>query len=1236
MTSPKSADRASVLQAQAVTRRRFVAWLGAGAATVAAGPLLSGCTPDLDSVAGNDTNAGAGPETRTLQFSIPALPASMTSLVLGVQGAKYPLQAHTVQTRAQFAGANPLGVDTSQLTHFVTAPMPGNGIVEFSIWGTDSKAATAGIPVKQQVTWTGAAAGTEVFGQTPGNIYVGGGINIPQSALRTVITAAQHVKPLSEVYATDVRLAAFGINAVPDQVEAAMALFDLHDTPIDIAGKLVYKAPGVANLSPAGAAIVLSIINSNQQEMVGLANAVNTMLTNIGVYGSTDPQIANANGDPIYVSATGAPGTGPAANVFNPFLQDGTQYMGQTIPSEWTTALRTNLAQTAKTVMGQCQDALNLEQTQQGIQAGNGGNWVVSDGATPQVIPASQATELANKLGVARVGANPVTSWTVTPSGFNSGIKVELNGTPSPGSGGLHAGPGASPSPTPSPTGGGTNVPLRIYNNNELFYSIYAQMWQGNTQLSLGGANVNSNDYTGALGSIATVLVVLGVPIFDTNWTDITLPIAAGATKGQLLLCTLGSGTGWKDYFKDSNGNQLYSGSYSPPECTSANIFTAIVNLGLPFVMLLADAVGFSAISKLGSEIFDSEGPAIAAAMQPVLKALQGVQAFQGILDLFLVGQQMDAAITNWGSSSPTQLFVPLARLLMLILVQKALAPILTALLADEAAARIADAIPIVGEVYAGVALLADAATLMTSVCEVINLPFVTPIQVSGSYNSTVTIAKDPSDSTFPKTATSWTLQVQILGDGSLPAIQETSFSWQSVPNDGASFTQNVPSVPVGSMINYTIQFQDVNGWKVGAGSTGWIDNADISNLPSPTITISEIEPPMGSQTTFGLNATTQWDPDRSGGAGYTWSDQTTVPDTIQYQEQGSGKLALPAAGSLAVGTVTGRVGYVYKTEDGWLVNQVASTADPNSGAASTGTVYSAQPQLVYDGVGTLLTGGLNFLIEPYEDISGYLVRQVDLSQPDFGLVAVGSAPITVHGRLLGEVDGAALHPSGYVVAYNSTTGRMQSLRLPSTTYPLDMLPSDAQICDLPSPRVFGGTGNQTGARPGLVQQPVGIAMGLNGVVFVLEQGAQRIQAFNVTGSPTPYFTVGGNTQNPSYYLDLTKTIPNTKYLGIGVDGAGWIYVHGYQGDGSQVSDYGVSVFKADGTNVVQFATGVNASQFAVDYWRDLYTQDFGPMQQTSGGAYIGPSGVAQPAVSIWVPNTPPGPTASATAGKGQ
>ena len=141
------------------------------------------------------------------------------------------------------------------------------------------------------------------------------------------------------------------------------------------------------------------------------------------------------------------------------------------------------------------------------------------------------------------------------------------------------------------------------------------------------------------------------------------------------------------------------------------------------------------------------------------------------------------------------------------------------------------------------------------------------------------------------------------------------------------------------------------------------------------------------------------------------------------------------------------------------------------------------------------------------------------------------------------------------------------------------------------------------------------MAVGLNGIVLVLEQAANRIQAFDVRGNPTKYFF--------GKVIELLPPVASRR-----TPTSGCRSTARATSTRSPIGRWLGSVpvrrrlLHATGAHIFR-GSGVNGANFVVDYWRNVYTQNFAAMQQTSGGTYITPQGVAEPSTTVWIPDTP-------------
>lgn len=91
------------------------------------------------------------------------------------------------------------------------------------------------------------------------------------------------------------------------------------------------------------------------------------------------------------------------------------------------------------------------------------------------------------------------------------------------------------------------------------------------------------------------------------------------------------------------------------------------------------------------------------------------------------------------------------------------------------------------------------------------------------------------------------------------------------------------------------------------------------------------------------------------------------------------------------------------------------------------------------------------------------------------------------------HLDAVAVHPQGYVVGVDYGNHKMFTLRLPANA---------VDEADAPLAMPLSGEG----VREGLMYQPAAMTIAADGRILVLEQGNQRIQAFDVKGNPVPSF----------------------------------------------------------------------------------------------------------------------------------
>jgi sugar lactone lactonase YvrE len=264
------------------------------------------------------------------------------------------------------------------------------------------------------------------------------------------------------------------------------------------------------------------------------------------------------------------------------------------------------------------------------------------------------------------------------------------------------------------------------------------------------------------------------------------------------------------------------------------------------------------------------------------------------------------------------------------------------------------------------------------------------------------------------------------------------------------------------------------------------------------------------------------------------------------------------------------------------------------------------QPGIQYDLTTTNDGGGANFYIDssnPKSDANnpdgGFHIRHLELSstgnpQPVFPMRDGWS-----YGRFSIPMDRFAFHPSGTMFAISTGSDKIFRVALSLLPLPDRDAPADAQ-------------GAGSGQRDGLISRPAGIAVAHDGRVLVLEEGNNRVQAFDVTLNPVKCFSVAGSTQKLAT-MPLT-TPPGMKLLDLAVEQAGYIYVLSAANGGASPSDYRLDLYDPGGRFLVS-TTGVTAACIAVDLFRTLYTLNY--------ESFIA-GGLLQPSISMWLPPPPP------------
>jgi hypothetical protein len=676
------------------------------------------------------------------------------------------------------------------------------------------------------------------------------------------------------------------------------------------------------------------------------------------------------------------------------------------------------------------------------------------------------------------------------------------------------------------------------------------------------GLNTTNEVFVNMLGP---ELNLFGIPL---STTSVTVPISiptgpAGASSVLLLASGLGEG----------------SVNPNPDTLSPGKVMTIIFELTLPAVFVFLAAA--TAFTGLISALTSNPG------------------LLTGVLQVLLLLVADTVAAVDYDSPKA---FENLGVALGAAIAKAAVAGALQAFLGRYVAGgQLCNAVPVVGQAASAIAAVGLAAQITVAAVDVSLSPPTYVYEVNLVHAVCVTILPDPDDpGQFPATAT--TMTTTAVFDGGTPWVQKQAVGQTD------QIVVTFPNVPAGGNVTVNVGFYSDDGFLVGNGTVGPVPNTATEATLPLCIQITELKVPLTNTTTYshkriivlGTDGTHQW-------------NETPIPPAAAT--------AIPAgqcdnaAGQICqwtgitVGTLSAAVGYAWEAYgstpascgSSGQVNQLANLSTLDTPSAETGRLlagcgFSGVPRVVYDLMGTQR----NFYIDPTPTSlsnpprSGF-VRQIHLSA---GGPSSFDAPDSnlAWGVLQFPSDAVLLHPQGKIISLNKSYSKMEVLDLPG---------GPIQDASAPTSRVYSGAGSQ----PGRMNTPLLAAISPQGNVLVLEQGNNRVQAFDIHANPTPQFA------NSAYFFSLTDT--PTAYLDLSVEYTGYMFVLSYVQSGGSYQ-YRLDIYNPDGSPLTR-NTGIYAAKLAVDYWRNVYTLNYSALTNSDGTA----APITEPSVSQWIPSTP-------------
>jgi len=549
----------------------------------------------------------------------------------------------------------------------------------------------------------------------------------------------------------------------------------------------------------------------------------------------------------------------------------------------------------------------------------------------------------------------------------------------------------------------------------------------------------------------------------------------------------------------------------------------------------------------------------------------------------------------------------------------KVLAEIIEAIAESLVAAEAIDSIPVAGQIARAVAAVTGAIQLAETSIEIAVSPAAYIFDIAETHDLSINILPDKNDNEFPEAPAGFSLyyKVSYLFDNGTAHTQDAV----NVPDPTVkSIPITFSGIPRGGQVNISIGFYTrksttpagQNDWCAGFGTTGLIDNTVNQ---APDLAITEVKIPIQTTTKYlhtrktALDAQAKhlWLTDPNGGLAPPY-----VPPP-NGQQPGLGDFnAITVRQGTSNPPQQGYVGYAWKAFSsavngcaGPAPGQFDQMANLNTDAGNNG----ANAQNGY--VNTLsLCGyqpgvriGYNLLTHNarniYLDTTSLMVRPVSLDPPAFA----GPGSNQSFGMLNMDSTRCLLHPAGHIVSINNANHKIEAVRLPAT--PL----ADNVAAQFYLARTFSGVGT----RPGLITSPAALAISPDGAILVLEEGNNRIQAFDLGGNPVPFFK-----QQPApYFLQLAVTSGYT-YLDLAVEFTGYLYVLSKDPNNNHRLD--IYHPSQSGVQPISTTLNVNAAKLTVDFWRRVYTLNYEVLQLPNGGEI---PGFTEPSVSQWLPSPP-------------
>lgn len=672
---------------------------------------------------------------------------------------------------------------------------------------------------------------------------------------------------------------------------------------------------------------------------------------------------------------------------------------------------------------------------------------------------------------------------------------------------------------------------------------------------------------------ISPVITIFGVPMPpDTQTLKIDVPEFAASVK----LYWGGLGTG----------------DFDETVCTGGILFTTVVEMALPIYLLIKGA------SEKNTGIIASlmKDPKVRLAIYTA-----GIGAATGIA--FGATQDPAKTLGRFAAKLLPILAKMEAKKFSLYLAQKA----------GEAVAK--RAVPLINLAFLALDTTITLMQLGQTTAAVLQSPFYYTTELTRTFDLRGRVLPDPAFHKFPDHHDRMVVRV-LYDSGNVLPVQEFRLPGVTL-SDPLPFEFN--NIAAGGRVKVMVFFYAANGWQSAMGASGWVDakGTNGSSLLELDIVVKNALIPLSKQSVYQHRQSIVFEQGR-----HRWKQRPAPLATITTPPADD-EHRLLSMGGITVAQRPGMLGYFWQSNGLNLprdrpgpptdavmhtMQNLSLLEDPEASYAASPLGFSMPCGVAYD-LGSPEDGsGANYYLDPsggdFDSAAnpggGFHLRRIALSLQAKPRFEPGGRESW--GRFAAPVDRFVVHPQGYVAGVSADTSKLYILKLPAT-------PKKNEEAPAASP--YSGEG----ARVGLLQQPCAIAVALDGRLLVLEQGNRRIQSFDISGNPVPYFKPSGQTEK-SAVLPLRQTsAAATTYLDLSVEAKGYLFVLAYDDNGSQPEHYRVDIYEPDGSFLVS-TPRVAAARIAVDLARSLYTLNWETL--------AGPDRRTEPSVSMWLPPPPP------------